>query len=350
MKSGEGLGGGDLGDLLPYGLVVVDAQGTMVQLNEQLASMFGFERNELLGEPVERLMPEGRRNAHVLHRCDFAHTPSARNMGDISLTGYGHDGHEFPIHVDLQPLANGGTLAIVADLREASHQALTRVARANRDAMTTTFGAIAHELNNPLSCMLPSLQVAIDMSRGKQPQLQAALEDCLEATRRIGAIVSDMATLGGSRCLEGGTPLLEIAQATARLIEARAPEHLNVRAEAKGDPRVACPSVNVGQILLNLCLNALHAMVEAECTGEIVLEVSEEGGFGVLDVHDHGPGVPADLRERIFAPFFTTRAAGSGVGLALSREKATLLGGDLQLAHSDERGSVFRLTLPLASG
>jgi len=117
--------------------------------------------------------------------------------------------------------------------------------------------------------------------------------------------------------------------------------------EIEGDPRVDCPSVHVGQILLNLCLNALHAMVEAGREGEIVLRVSTAGEFGVVDIRDQGPGVADELRERIFAPFFTTRAAGSGIGLALSREKAKLLGGDVTLAQSDPQGSVFRLTLPL---
>jgi signal transduction histidine kinase len=294
----------------------------------------------------------------VARREAFAQAPEERDMSHVSLTGCDREGHEFPIHLALRPLAEGATLVIVEDLRETSHQALARLARSSRETLATTFGAVAHELNNPLGCILPSLELAVDICGQHDhqlplpspvaAQLMAALEDCLEGARRIRGIVVDMATLGGARHEEGGARLVAIAEATARLIDTRAPQGLRVRAQASGDPRVACAAAHAGQILLNLGLNALHAMIEAKRGGEIVFEVSTGAGeVGVVDIRDQGPGVPTELRERIFAPFFTTRAAGSGIGLALSREKARLLEGNLMLAHSDEDGSVFRLTLPL---
>jgi two-component system sensor histidine kinase HupT/HoxJ len=105
----------------------------------------------------------------------------------------------------------------------------------------------------------------------------------------------------------------------------------------------------VQQVVVNLVVNAFQA-TEGQQDGRIVVSSDVSGSEAVCSVRDNGPGLPAEQAEAIFRPFMTTKARGTGLGLATSRRLIELLGGRLWLANPGERGACFTFTLPLDSG
>jgi PAS domain S-box-containing protein len=110
-------------DELPDGIIVADADGVVMLVNKPLAQMFGYDPADLLGQPVEALIPEGARLAHDEHRAEFAARPSRGQMGlGLELVGYRRDGRDIRLDVRLSPLQTGGGGWFLATVREAGHR------------------------------------------------------------------------------------------------------------------------------------------------------------------------------------------------------------------------------------
>jgi signal transduction histidine kinase len=111
-------------------------------------------------------------------------------------------------------------------------------------------------------------------------------------------------------------------------------------------PRVRGSSTKVGQVVLNLLVNAIQALSNRPSKENLLkVRVWREGNFVELEVADNGPGISPENQSKIFDPFFTTKVGGTGLGLAISKKIAEESGGRLEL-ESDQRGSKFRLVLP----
>lgn len=215
---------------------------------------------------------------------------------------------------------------------------------------------IAHEIRNPLSSIHMNLQ-SIDrmIARGSMgPDAPDMIRVSLQEVRRLNAVVGSILEMG-----EGTPPSREECSLHGIVegsLDLMAPEfrrnRINVdwRPEAPID-QIFADSSRVRSVLLNLYVNALDAQPEG---GALRLRsglVSTDRGPAMrLTVEDTGPGIRPSDRDRIFQPFFTTKAGGSGIGLAMSRETARAHGGDLSLVpgSSPASGAAFSLTLPLA--
>jgi signal transduction histidine kinase len=203
---------------------------------------------------------------------------------------------------------------------------------------------IAHELNNPIGVILgyakllrrrgdvpdPKMLLAIEE---EAERCQLVIEGLLELTRGgvLRAVAVDLRALVddvvGHPRLNGSSPRIVV--------------EVHGHASAQGD------AVKLGQVVTNLVANAVEA---CGSQGRVVVLINEpEQGVASIEVHDSGGGMTAEVRDRIFEPFFTTKPAGSGLGLAISRAIARAHGGDVMVASTSARGSVFRLTLPTVS-
>lgn len=245
-------------------------------------------------------------------------------------------------------------------------EALLRMGQVARlNTLGELAAGLAHELNQPLTALLASTQAAsrlldeepadIDTARGAMRQAAGQAQRAAEVLARLrGSIERPDSGLHGPA--GAAVDLAEVAGKVLYLLE---PElrAAGVRAESVVEPaaqglRVQADPVAVEQIVHNLVTNAAQAVqVTDAATRRVVVRVSAHEGHGVLQVADSGPGVPADLRPRIFQPFFTTRADGLGLGLSLCESLASGMGGRLELEPSAaaEGGATFRLSLPLGS-
>ncbi len=139
----------------------------------------------------------------------------------------------------------------------------------------------------------------------------------------------------------------EVALALTLVTQRMRADGVALRREYAPDvPLVSCQPTLLGQVLVNLLINALDAMVERK-DALLIVRIRSEPGFAFVEVEDNGPGIPPRLRTRIFEPFFSTKGeSGNGLGLWISSEIARMHGGEL-VALSGEKGALFRLSFPI---
>jgi signal transduction histidine kinase len=204
--------------------------------------------------------------------------------------------------------------------------------------------SLAHDLNNLLGVAL--LRTDLLRARSAQPEVAEAARELERALRALDALSRRLSELGRN----GTAPrherfavdalladVCELARGHAAFRRCRFETAIETSVEIGGDRTL------LGRALLNLLLNA----AQAAGAGRVRLEARESGGGLVLAVHDNGPGVPSSDREEIFRPFFTTKPAGSGLGLASVRAAAEAFGGTILVEDSLLGGACFRFVLPL---
>lgn len=209
-------------------------------------------------------------------------------------------------------------------------------------------GGIAHEINNPLQVILGRIQILQVRSEG-QPVILADLQRLETETMRIAQIVRGMQDFARQQPVDATrypVKLSTIAEAVLELIGFRLKRHqiAVVRTGFESSPVVEGDADELKHLVLNLCLNSLQAMPDG---GALNMEIAERAGQAVLEISDTGPGIPAEDLERIFDPFFTRRAEGMGMGLAIGYSIAQRHGGSIHAVPGIPQGAKLRVVLPL---
>ncbi|MCP5066049.1 MAG: hypothetical protein GY946_05725 [bacterium] len=255
-------------------------------------------------------------------------------------------------------LTIGFTLLAIADAGGAAllFKDLTPFERASEQerlnerlaALGQMAAGLAHEIRNPLASM--EVLAGLLKRRLDDPEHLELLEDLIEEQHRIGSAVDAcLAFVRPAPPERASIDLSSLVREAANRAARRAgfAGQLDLP-EAQG-PQVALDAVQITQAVVDLTLNAIQAMDEAGTPSpRIALVIEAAADAVVIGVADNGPGIPTELQERIFSPFFTTRAEGSGVGLALVQKTVASHGGSLQLESRPGHGAAFRLHLPLA--
>ena len=234
---------------------------------------------------------------------------------------------------------------------------LGQVARLN--TLGELAAGMAHELNQPLTALLSGTQAAQRLLGDDPPDLETArtaMARAVEQARRASDVVGRLRRLVERPDLAGQAKPLQLPAAVHDALHLLEPE-CRARAvvpEVHAEPNlpaVLAEPVALQQIVHNLVVNALQALEQvpaAERRLELQLTAPTPGQVQ-LTVRDHGPGIPPEARERLFEPFFTTRAGGLGLGLPLCESLAQAMGASLQLAPGHGRGAAFVLRLPAAT-
>ncbi len=243
------------------------------------------------------------------------------------------------------------TRAQVQELRQANQklqQAQMELVAAERLATVGKLAAgVAHEVGNPLAGILGYLSVA--RSRSKSEEVNDLLGRIDAEVQRIDQIVRGLLDLG--RPAKGQlqpVALKPLVDSAVRLVSA-GPDFRDVSVEVRidGDPVARAESGPLSQVLLNLLLNAAQAM---SGRGTIVVSGRVEASSVVLEVKDSGPGISAEVRDRLFEPFVSSKPAGqgTGLGLAISRHLVSAMGGALTGDNAPEGGARFTIRLTAA--
>jgi two-component system sensor kinase FixL len=217
--------------------------------------------------------------------------------------------------------------------------------------------AIAHEINQPLTAIANYAYACIRLLRGGRATGEEALEIMQRVAgeaERAGEVVRKMRSF--VRGEEGQVSAVDANFLVAEVLQLATPEARQsgvelVPALAPGLPETLADSIQIQQVLLNLVRNAVEAIVAGDSPERSVrIETAlREPGYVEIRVCDTGPGLAPEALEKVFEPFYTTKADGIGIGLALSRSIADAHGGRLWATANPARGATFHLTLPVAT-
>jgi len=349
----------------PHGVVLADTQGRILLANEHVAAMFGYDRAELPGLPVEALVPERLRAAYGVHRAGFETTPTARAMGTgHELYALRKDGSEFPVEIGLNPVESAeGMLVLVVIVDISARRQAESETRRLRDelahiARVTTLselsGSLAHELNQPLAIILSNAQAAqrlLARNPPDLPEVRDIINDIINADRRAGEVIMRLRAL--LRRGEEERKMLSLPAVIDEVLSLMRSDLITrgisvSRATQPDIPPIRGGLIPLQQVFLNLFTNACDAMTtNPPRDRRLTVETKLEGACVRVAISDAGCGLPSES-GRIFEPFFTTKTHGLGLGLPICRTIINAHGGRMWAVSNPDRGTTFHLELPVA--
>ena len=349
----------------PNAMIVVNSKGEIVLANAQVEMIFGYTRQELVGRPVEVLVPERFHPHHPGHRSGYIADSRARKLGaGRDLFGRRKDGSEVLLEISLNPIRISEELFVlvsIIDITERKRVELETIRQHNELAHLSRVMiagelsvSLAHEINQPLTAILSNAQAAqrfLDYTTPDLDEIRNILQDIVEDDRRAGEIIRRLRLmLKKGETQQQLLDVNDLMQEVLKLMRSDLMNH-NVSASVEFEPTLPAvrgDRVQLQQVLVNLIMNACHAMTDAAPVDRrIIVRTARSGEKEVyISVVDYGRGIPPEDMERIFEPFFSTRSDGLGLGLAVCRRIIGIHGGKLWAANNSERGASFHFTVP----
>jgi PAS domain S-box-containing protein len=335
------------------GLIIIDRGGRILEANAKIEQLFGYSRTELVGQPVEILLPEQLRELHRRHREGYYAAPRRRSMGaGLNLLGRRKDGGDFPVEVSLT-YAHGtsrGDLVVAAVTEISQRLALEHEARRVEtiSSLGTIAAGIAHDLNNPLQIILSRAELLLT-DETLPPELREDLAVMQRRAQRASRIVDEFVQL--SRHSKQPSEPIDINRVVADTLllmgEQLRKAGISISTTIDNDlPPVTGDPTSFERVLVNLLTNARDVMPEG---GVVTIEGSRMGDTPQwlrLSVADTGPGIPQELVNRIFDFLYTTKTNGTGLGLWLSRRIILEHGGKIEVESTPGKGTIFTIALP----
>ncbi len=338
-------------EICPSAVVVADGDGTIVMVNGEAERLFGYARDELLGRPIEVLLPERLRASHVEQRAAFTASPSPHYLGN-GRDSYGRrkDGSEFPIEIGLNPVRVGDALWVISAVVDISER---KAVEQRQDEFVAT---VSHELRTPLTSIAASLSLLRVGSAGTLPQPASHLLEIADANcQRLVRMVNDILDL---KKLDAGQMRFHFQRCEARALLQKAIESnqslaascgVTIRLDAATSAVLYVDPDRFIQVVTNLLANALKFSPAGR---EVVAALERRGDNVRIGVRDHGTGVPDEFKPHIFQSFAQAdgsgKKGGSGLGLSIAQRIVDGMHGQIGFADASGGGTVFYIDLPNA--
>jgi len=372
----------------PCGILIADRGGDIVFANRALLQMFGYAADELVGQPVEVLVPVKDANTHRFQREKFNKQPSARKMGiGMNFDGVAKDGRIIPVEIGLQPgETKDGRIVVatvidisrrraieerlhrheehleelVAERTQELHRAqvekervMEQLIQADKMAtIGTLVSGIGHEINNPLYIVLGMAEAIedeedISLRREYSAQIIKHCKQIAETVKNLSAYAQPS--------LKHDLQLVDLNESisAAVLVAKRSLQtnDIEIRQNAEPVPQILAKSEEIQQVLVNIIRNGIQASGNSRGkTGLIEIECHHRDEWVVVSIRDTGTGIPVGMETKIFDPFFTTKGPdeGQGLGLYIVQQIVTKYGGEIYLDRESGAGATFTIKFPVA--
>lgn len=346
----------------PDAMIIIDGHGKMAIVNRQAEEMFGYSREDMLGRPVEMLLPDRLQEAHAGHRSRFAENPRLRPMGaGFELVAVRRDLSEFPVEISLSPVkSNSGSFvsSVIRDVTERKRMedeiiaARQEAERANK-ANSAFLAAASHDLRQPvqaLSLLNGALRRTVKGER--------ALEMVDYQAHSLTAMTNLLNSLLDISRLDAGAVTPELEDFPIKRLIDRLSDEFTRQAQHTGleFTSSACASVvnSDPNLLAEIIQNFVSNAIRYTDKGSVMLECQEIDGQCVIKVTDTGIGIDNDQIDEIFREFHQCKAPGAskegfGLGLAIVKRLSDLLGLKIHVESDIGRGSCFSISMPAVS-
>ncbi|GAA1042174.1 PAS domain-containing sensor histidine kinase [Virgisporangium ochraceum] len=355
-------------------IIGLTPEGRVTAWNPGAQRLFGYTAEEVIGQPATIFADDADR-----HRQDDTLTRIRHGERGISYEArrLHRDGHPIDVSFTVAPIHDGvgtviGVSVVARDITaakeaaERQRQLQERTNQAQRmESLGNLAGGVAHDFNNILAIIANYTDFAIAASTG-DPEVQADLTQVRTATERATNLTRQLLTFTRADTIRPQDVDLNIAVAEVKgMLERTIGEHITLITRPARHPlTVRVDPGQLQQVLLNLAINARDAMAEG---GTLVIEANSAtvdgdeldvqpplsaGAYARLLVSDTGVGIPPEVAEHIFEPFYTTKPRGKGTGLGLATVYGIVseAGGGINLYSEPGIGTTFRIYLPLVTG
>jgi PAS domain S-box-containing protein len=367
LQDSEGLQRG-LFEFAPDAILVADETGRMVQVNTQAETLFGYGREELLGRPIEVLLPDRFAARHAQYRKTYIAMPEVRSMGaGLELYGRRRDGSEFPLDIMLSPVEGRHGRMVIAVVRDITERRRSEeVLRHSRDVLTELnqrlqeldrlkskfISDVSHELRTPVT----NLGLYLDLIETGQPAKRKQYETALrEQIERLTDLIEKISSLSS---MEQDQVTAEFGNVDLNAVVDLVVSEFQPRARSAGLALSFSPGVDplivsgvasqLRQVVTNLVANAVSYTPQ----GRVWVSTGRNADLVYLQVTDTGPGIEAADLQHVFERFYRGRGVshipGSGLGLAVVHRIVHLHSGTVEIKTQAGEGSTFTVRLPVS--
>jgi len=346
----------------PDAMVIVGTDGRIALINTQTERLFGYKREELLGQMVEVLVPARYRGKHSGHRQGFFAQPRPRSMGaELQLHGLRRDGTEFPVEVSLSPLETEEGMFVSSAIRDVTERRRYEQALHDANRLKSEFLAnMSHELRTPLNGIIGFSEFLLDGKPGDLNAKQTTyLSDILGCGRHLLTLINDILDLSKIEAgklefhAEAFSLLGAIDEVLAVVSAIAQNKGIAIGHDLRGDlDLVTLDRQRLVQVLYNLLSNAVKF---TDAGGEVLVSAEAVDSSNLcLRVRDTGIGISPEDICNLFVEFRqldsgpTRRYGGTGLGLALTKKIVEAQRGTVSVQSTLARGSVFTVVLPFA--
>lgn len=348
-------------DAATCGMIMVDEAGIVTNMNSTMTKLFGYAENELVGQPIEMLLPKKYQNTHQRNRSDFNSAPSSRAMGrGMELFGLRKDGTEFPVEIGLNPVHFDGQAIVIATIVDVTVQKRAESALRHRaqelersNSELEQFAYVAsHDLQEPLRMVASFTELLAERYKDElDDRAKEYISFATDGAKRMQVLINDLLQYSRVGSKEKEFSSVDCNLLCHNLIEKEL--SLAIR-ESSADvivnklPKVMGDERQLSQLFQNMISNAVKYTAESTIP-KIVISASEEEDKWRFSVCDNGIGIAPEFHSRIFIIFQRLHGkseySGTGIGLAICKKIVELHGGRIWLEPEPKQGSEFNFTI-----